>query len=84
MECLPIKVDDQIGLTERTGAHSLDRRPSSEARDEPERRSEQDGLPSRSRWRRFESCRGAKFLLEANLPKANGIVVGVAIATDYV
>ena len=27
---------------------------------------------------------GAIFLLEANLPKANGIVVCVAIATDYV
>jgi hypothetical protein len=59
----PITVDDQIGLTERTRAHDLDRRSSSDAQRRTRKTVWTTRTALRSRWRRFESWRGREIFL---------------------
>jgi hypothetical protein len=70
LECLPIKIDNQIGLTGRTAAHRLDRRSSSEAQGRTRKTVWTTRTAQRSRWRRFESCRGREKFLNGTGVKA--------------
>jgi hypothetical protein len=59
---LPINIADQLGVTSKTARYWQDSKASSEALGFTAKTQWTDQIGLRSRWRRFESCRGAKFI----------------------